>query len=71
MEWYRKPTVKIITRVILYGLSALCAKLGVSAAQAQDAATAIAEGVASLLFLFIGALIDKWHHRRDTNAGND
>ena len=63
----RKPLVKVITRLVLYGLAAILAKLGADAATSESAsaAEAIADGVVSAGLLVAGAALDRWHHRKD------
>lgn len=64
IQVFRKPLAKIITRAVLYGLTSW---LGVSAAQADEPATKVAEGVAALLLLIATGLLDRWHHKKDTD----
>ena len=63
----RKPVVKVLTRAILYGLMALFAALSVEtyADEAAPVAEALAEGVFAVGCLIAGALIARWHHRKD------
>lgn len=61
----RRPGVKMLTRLILYGLAAILAKLGAATATAEGPAEAIAEGVFAAGALIAAALLDRWHHKRD------
>jgi len=69
-EMMRKPLAKILTRAVVYGLGALLAVAGVQDAQAEAAGLAapIAEGLAGAILLIAGALLDRWHHRKDLGA---
>lgn len=62
-ELFRRPLTKVLTRAVLYGLTAW---LGLAAADATEPAETIAGGVIAALFLASAALIDRWHHRKDT-----
>jgi len=68
IELLRKPVAKIITRLILYGLVALFAKLGIDKANANETATALGEGLTSLVLFTLAAWIDKKHHDKDTGG---
>jgi len=65
----RRPVVKVLTRLVLYGLVAVFAWAAgegvVGADQLRLPAEAIAEGLASLVFLGLAVVLDRWHHRKD------
>ena len=65
----RRPLVKVLTRLILYGLVAVFAWAAGENAVAEDQlrlpAEAIAEALASLAFLALAVVLDRWHHRKD------
>jgi hypothetical protein len=61
---------KLVTRGVLYGLTALLGKAGIESAESSDYVTAVATGVGALVSLLAGALIDKWHVGRDTAKTN-
>jgi len=65
LEQFRKPLVKILTRLILYGLTVLCGYLGLSGEEVETTTGQVACGVASLIFLAVAQQLDRWHHKKD------
>jgi len=61
----RTPLVKWTTRILLYGLGPLWAKLGVDAANLEGPAAAMGEGIGTALAWAVAAAIDLIHHRKD------
>ncbi len=66
INFLRAPASKIITRAILYGLTAIFAKLGIDAAEASGPSAAISDAVVTVLFLVLSAIVDRLHHNADT-----
>ena len=64
-EMLRPLLVKIITRGVLYGTTALCTALSINAAEANDSATMIGAGLGGLASLGLAAMIDRWHAKKD------
>jgi len=64
IETIRKPIVKIITRWVLYGLSAL---LGQAAfIKTENFEEAVQTIIAAIVTFLLAAIIDRWHHNKDT-----
>ena len=61
----RKPLVKILTRLIGYGLGTAFAAMGLKSMETESVTVGLAEAGASLAILVIAGLIDKWHHNKD------
>lgn len=62
VQFSRPLVVKVATRAILWGL---ISGLGMSATQAEEPATAAAEGIAAVLLAIAAFLLDAWHHKTD------
>jgi len=58
----RPLLVKYLTRGALWLLTA---KLGYDATVAQTDAGTIGNGIAAVVCIVLGLLIDRWHHRKD------
>jgi len=65
-EIIRTPAVKIVTRLVVYGVAAVCTKLGLDAAMDEEQSVPVAEFVVAAVFALIGMGIDRWHHGKDT-----
>ena len=61
--FFRKPLTKIITRAVVYGLTAW---MGLTAAEAEGAGVQLAAGLGALACLGIAAIVDRFHHKKDT-----
>lgn len=61
----RQPIIKISTRMILYGLTTY---LGMAAVEAEEAAVQLGTGGGAVIVFLIGALIDKWHNKKDRES---
>ena len=64
-DFIRKPIIKIVTRAVLYGLTALLGALAIDKAEAVGPAAAIGEGLGTVATLVVAGLIDKWHNKKD------
>jgi len=58
----RPLLVKVLTRLVLYALTAW---LGLTAVEATDTATQVGTGLGAILALLLGVLVDRWHQKKD------
>jgi uncharacterized membrane protein YqjE len=63
MNTLREPIIKILTRLILYGLTSLFAWIGVT--EAETTITQVASGLAVLIFLGVAQYLDRLHNKWD------
>lgn len=61
----RKPLVKILSRAVLYGLTAWA---GMTAVEADEATMQIASGLAAVVAFVAGAMLDRWHNKKDRSG---
>ena len=61
-ELARPLLVKVVTRLVLYALTAW---LGMAAVEATDTATQLGSGLGAILALLLGILVDRWHQKKD------
>jgi len=66
----RKPVVKILTRIVLYGTGIVLGWLSIEKASGDQAVVAsdIATGIFSLVALIVGGYIDKKHDKKDKSG---
>ncbi len=62
----RSPIGKIVTRALLYCILPLLAWLGVDASGVDAEVAKIADGVSMIICFCLAGLVDRWHHRKDT-----
>ena len=65
VNFIRAPIVKIVTRVVLYGVSAICGTAVVSAAEANEISSNVGTAIGGAVALIIAILIDRWHNKKD------
>lgn len=70
IDFARKPAIKILTRVILYGTGIVLGWLSIQTAAGEQELVAndVATGVFSLLALVVGGYIDKKHDKKDKSG---
>ena len=63
----RKPMIKIIIRIMLYGWAAMLGSAAISP-EITDVTSHLGKVIASAIIVVISSQLDFWHHKKDTNT---
>jgi len=61
----RAPLVKILSRIIGYGVGSLLGAIGIESMEKDSVSLGLAQAVTALIILVATGIIDKWHHNKD------